>query len=122
MNTMKNKVSLIGHLGNDPEIRLLEGDKKMGRVSIAVNENYKNAQGERIANTTWFTLVVWGALVDVFEKYTSKGSQVAVDGKLVNRNYEDKDGIKRYVTEIHVSDVLLLGNKEKSSPEDVHQE
>ncbi|MGZ3863679.1 MAG: single-stranded DNA-binding protein [Bacteroidia bacterium] len=111
MNTMRNKVTLIGNLGNAPEVKTFEGDKKMARVSLATSETYKNKKGERVTDTTWHTVVAWGPLVNILEKYTQKGSEIAVEGKLVNRNYTDKEGIKRYTTEIHMSDLLLLGGK-----------
>ena len=111
MNTMRNKVTLIGNLGNTPEVKMFEGDKKMARLSIATNETYKNKKGERVTDTTWNNVVAWGPLVNIIEKHTQKGSEVAIEGRLVNRNYTDKEGIKRYTTEIHMSDLLLLGGK-----------
>src|ERR1700751_4340465 len=111
MNNLRNKVTFIGNLGNTPEVKTFEGDKKMAKVSIATNEIYKNKKGERVNETTWHNVVAWGPLVNVLEKYTEKGTEVAIEGKLVNRNYTYKEGIKRYVTEIHMSDLLLLGGK-----------
>jgi len=116
MQTLRNKVTLIGNLGNTPEVKVFEGDKKMARMSLATNETYKNKQGEKVTDTTWHNVVAWGPLVDVIEKYTQKGSEIAIEGKLVNRSYTDKEGIKRYTTEIHMSDLLLLGSK-GSAPE-----
>ena len=121
MNSIRNKVTLIGNLGATPEIKTFEEDKRMARMSIATNETYKNKHGDRVTDTTWHTLVAWGPLADVFEKYTQKGSEVAIEGKLVNRSYTDKEGVKRYVTEIHVSDVLLLGNKGVTSEAKVEE-
>jgi len=111
MNNMRNKVTLIGHLGNAPELKTFEGDKKMVRVSLATSEVYKNKKGERVSDTTWHTLIAWGGLAETMNKYTQKGSEVAVEGKLVNRTYTDKEGVKRYFTEIHMNDLLLLGGK-----------
>jgi single-strand DNA-binding protein len=111
MNNMRNKVTLIGHLGNAPELKTFEGDKKMVRVSIATTDVYKNKKGERVSDTTWHTLIAWGGLADTMSKYTQKGSEVAVEGKLVNRTYTDKEGVKRYTTEVHMNDLLLLGGK-----------
>ncbi len=111
MNNMRNKVTLIGNLGTAPEIKTFEGNKKMARVSIATNEIYKNKKGERVNDTTWHNVIAWGPLVEILEKYTQKGSEVAVEGKLVNRNYTDKEGVKRYATEVHMSDILLLSGK-----------
>lgn len=108
---MRNKVSLIGHVGQDPEVKTFEGDKKMARFSLATNETYKNKQGERVTDTTWHNIIAWGKLAEIIEKYVKKGSEIAIDGKLVNRSYTDKEGVKRNVTEIHANDVLLLGAK-----------
>ena len=111
MNTLQNKVQLIGNLGNNPDVRDTESGKKMARVSIATNENYRNAKGETVKETQWHNAIAWGKNAEVIEKYLTKGSQVAIEGKLVNRNYVDKDGIKRYMTEVQVNDILLLGSK-----------
>jgi single-strand DNA-binding protein len=111
MNALRNKVQLIGRLGMDPEIKALDGGKKLAKMSIATNESYKNVKGELIKETQWHNLIAWGKTAGTIEKYLTKGSEVAVEGKLINHNYVDKEGIKRYVTEIEVSEVLLLGNK-----------
>ena len=111
MYALKNKVQLIGNLGNAPDVRTTEKGKKWARFSIATNEFYRNASGEKVKETQWHNLVAWGKIAERIEKYLSKGSEVAVEGKLVNRNYTGKDGVKRYVTEILVSDVLMLGSK-----------
>lgn len=113
---MRNRVTLIGHLGNKPEVKTFEGDKKVVRISLATNETFKNKAGEKQTETTWHTVVAWGNLADILVKYTDKGSEIAVEGKLVNNNYTDKDGVKRYSTEIHISDLVLLGSK--NSPTD----
>jgi len=111
MNNLKNKVQLIGNLGNNPEILNLDSGKKVAKFSIATNESYKNAKGEKVEDTQWHNLVAWGKTVDIIEKYLKKGNEVAVEGKLTHRSYDDKDGNKRYVTEIVVNDILMLGNK-----------
>ncbi|HTN09311.1 single-stranded DNA-binding protein [Agriterribacter sp.] len=111
MNTLQNKVQLIGNLGNNPDVRNTESGKKMARVSIATNENYRNAKGETVKETQWHNAIAWGKNAELIEKYLTKGSQVAVEGKLVNRNYVDKDGIKRYTTEVQVNDILFLSSK-----------
>ena len=111
MNKLRNKVQLIGNLGNNPEVKLFDGGKKLAKFSIATNESYKNAQGELITDTQWHNLIVWGKTADVVEKYLKKGNEVAIEGKLINRNYTDKQGVKRYVTEIQVSEILMLGSK-----------
>ncbi len=112
MNTLRNKVTLIGNLGSNPEMKTFEGDKRLARASVATNETYKNKAGERVTDTTWHTIIAWGPLAQVLSKHTKKGSEVAVEGKLVNRSYTDKEGVKRYSTEIHIHDILLLGGKD----------
>ncbi len=112
MNALRNKVQLIGNLGMDPEVKSLDGGKKLAKVSLATNETYKNAKGERVTETQWHNLIAWGKTAEIVEKFLKKGSEVAVEGKLINRNYTDKEGIKRYVTEIEVSEVLMLGAKD----------
>src|SRR4030095_187191 len=114
MYALKNKVQLIGNLGNNPEVRTTEGGKKMARFSIATNETYRSAKGDKVTETQWHNLVAWGKVAEIAEQYLSKGSEVAIEGKLINRNYNDKDGNKRYITEVQVNEVLMLG--EKKSP------
>ncbi len=111
MNALKNKVQLIGNLGNAPEVRNTESGKKLVRFSIATNESYRNAKGEKVTETQWHNLIAWSKVADIAEKYLTKGSEVAIEGKLMNNNYTDKDGNKRYNTEIQVHELLLLGNK-----------
>ena len=111
MYALKNKVQLIGNLGNSPEVRTFDGGRKMARFSMATNESYRNAQGERVTDTQWHNLIAWGKLADIAEQFLIKGKEVAVEGKLINRSYNDKEGNKRYVTEIQVNELLLLGTK-----------
>lgn len=109
MNTLRNRVQLIGNLGNSPEVVHFESGKKLVKLSLATNESYKNAKGELVKDTQWHTIVLWGKLADVAEQYLDKGSEVAVEGKLTNRMYETKEGEKRYVTEISGTELLMLG-------------
>jgi single-strand DNA-binding protein len=111
MYALKNKVQLIGNLGNAPEIKTLDGGKKMAKFSIATNESYRNAKGEKVTETQWHNLVAWGKVAEIVEKYLTKGSEVAVEGKLTNRTYNDKDGNKKYFTEVQVNELLMLGEK-----------
>jgi single-strand DNA-binding protein len=106
---MRNKVQLIGNLGQNPEVKELNGGKKLAKFSLATNETYRNKAGEKVTDTQWHNLTVWGKTADIVEKYLRKGSEVAVEGKLLNRNYTDKDGVKRYVTEIQVNELVMLG-------------
>ncbi|NOY48400.1 MAG: single-stranded DNA-binding protein [Chlorobi bacterium] len=111
MNTLRNKVQLIGNLGNDPEIINLESGKTLAKFSIATNESYKNAKGEKVTDTQWHNVVAWGKTAEIIEKYVTKGKEVAIEGKLTSRSYETKEGEKRYVTEVVCNELLLLGNK-----------
>ncbi|MEI8053425.1 MAG: single-stranded DNA-binding protein [Bacteroidota bacterium] len=111
MYSLRNKVQLIGNLGKSPDIKKTESGKKLVKFSVATNEIFTNLKGEKVKETQWHNLVAWGKLADVAEKYLNKGSEVAVEGKLVSRDYTDKEGNKKYVTEVHVNELLLLGGK-----------
>ncbi|MRX63683.1 single-stranded DNA-binding protein [Maribacter luteus] len=111
MNALKNKVQLIGNLGNDPEIVNLDGGSKLAKFSIATNETYKNAKGEKVTDTQWHNVVAWGKTAEIVENFLMKGNEVAVEGKLTHRSYETKEGEKRYITEIRCNELLMLGNK-----------
>ena len=111
MNTLRNKVQLIGNLGQDPEIINLESGKKLARFTLATNESYKNSKGEKITDTQWHQVVAWGKTADIIEKYVLKGKEVAVEGKLTTRTWEDKDGMKRYTTEVVCNELLMLGKQ-----------
>jgi len=109
MNALRNKVQLIGNLGQDPEIVNLDNGSKLAKFSIATSDSYKNAQGEKVEDTQWHTIVAWGKTAEIVENYLTKGKQVAVEGKLTHRSYETKEGEKRYVTEIRCNELLMLG-------------
>ncbi len=113
MNNLKNKVQLIGNLGNAPEVKAVNGGTKLARMSLATNETYRNAKGEKVTETQWHTIVAWGKTAEFVEKYFTKGIEVMVEGKLVSRSYNDKDGNKKYITEVEANDVLILSRKEK---------
>jgi single-strand DNA-binding protein len=108
MSGLKNNVQLIGNLGNNPDIKSLENGKKIAKFSIAVNESYKSQEGEKVVNTSWFSLIAWGKMADLVELLLIKGSEVAISGKLSTSSYEDKDGNQRYITEVVVNEFLLL--------------
>lgn len=108
MNALRNSVRLIGNLGDDPKVRKLDSGKTVANFSIATNEIYRDNNGEKQSETTWHRLVAWGKQAEIIENYVKKGSEIAIDGKLTNRSYEDKKGDKQYVTEILVNSVLLL--------------
>lgn len=111
MNSLRNKVQLIGHLGADPEITILKEGKKLVKLSLATNENYKNASGEWVTNTQWHNLTAWDSLADIIGKNLKKGNEIAIEGKLLYNTYTDKEGIKRYTTDIQVNELLILNNK-----------
>ncbi len=111
MNTIRNKVTLIGNLGNNPEIKTFENNKKLVRLSLATHENYKNQKGEKVEETTWHNVFAWGPLADISERLLKKGSEVCVEGKLVNKSWTDKEGNKRYSTEVQIHELLILGGK-----------
>ncbi|MGV6846038.1 MAG: single-stranded DNA-binding protein [Lutibacter sp.] len=111
MSTLKNKVQLIGNLGNNPEIINLDNGNKLAKFSLATNETYKNAQGEKVTNTYWHNLVAWNKTAEIIENYLTKGKEVAIEGKLTSRSYDDAEGNKKYITEVVVDELLMLGNK-----------
>jgi single-strand DNA-binding protein len=113
MYTLKNRIQLIGHLGQAPEVKTFDSGKKKANFNLATNETYKNEQGVKVTETQWHRVVAWGKIAGIVEKYLTKGKEVAVEGKLVHRNYNDKDGVKKYVSEIEVSELLMLGTKEE---------
>ena len=115
MNALKNKVQLIGRLGAKAEIKTTANGKVFAKVSLATHENYTNAKGEKVRETTWHNLIAWGKTAEIMHKYTDKGTEIAVEGKLVNREYIGKDGVKRQVTEVQVNEVLLTGDKTSAS-------
>lgn len=108
MNTLRNKVQLIGNLGNDPEIITLDSGKKLAKFSLATNEHYKDKDGQKQTKTDWHNIVAWNKTAELIEQYLSKGKEIAIEGKLSTRSYEDKEGQKRYTTEVVVNELLML--------------
>jgi single-strand DNA-binding protein len=111
MNTLKNSVRLVGNLGMDPEVKSFDNNRKLAKIAIATNETYKNDKGERITDTQWHNLVLWGAQAQLAEDILKKGDEIAVEGRLASRSYVDKDGNKRYTTEVVVNEFLKVGLK-----------
>lgn len=111
MNSLRNKVQLIGNLGQDPEIRTFDNGKAVARFSMATTDSYRGADGKKVTETQWHNLVAWGNLAKIIQKYLIKGSEVAVEGKLTHRTFEDKEGKKRYFTEVVLTDLVMLRNK-----------
>jgi single-strand DNA-binding protein len=111
MANLRNSVQLIGRLGKDPEVKTFKQGKKMATLVLATNETYTNQKGEKVKDTQWHNLVIWGKLVTIVENYLKKGSEVVVEGKLVHRMYETSAGEKKNITEITVNDLVLVGGK-----------
>ncbi|MDO3627241.1 single-stranded DNA-binding protein [Mucilaginibacter sp. BT774] len=111
MNTLKNSVRLVGNLGMDPEVKSFDNNRKLAKIAIATNEIYKNDKGEKVTDTQWHNLLLWGAQAKLAEEILKKGDEIAIEGKLASRSYVDKDGNKRYVTEVVVNEFLKIGLK-----------
>lgn len=109
MNTLKNKVQLIGRLGQDPEIITFNDGSKMAKFSLAIDDSYKDKQGQKVERTYWHPVVVKNGLVKVVENYVTKGKEVAIEGKLITRSYETKEGEKRFITEVVCNELLMMG-------------
>lgn len=110
--TIKNRVQLIGNLGATPEVKDLDNGNKVARFTVATSEYYTNKKGEKVSETQWHNIVIWGKLAGIAEKYLEKGSQVVIDGKLTTRNYTDKAGAKKYFTEIVANELLMIDKKQ----------
>lgn len=120
-----NKVILIGRVGKDPETRSVN-EKTVANITLATSKSYKNSTGERVTNTEWHRLTAWSPIADIFEKYVKKGDQIAVEGEIQTRSYDDNEGVKRHVTEIIVRNLELLGGnksdgKSEAKPSDQDQ-
>jgi single-strand DNA-binding protein len=109
MNALRNRVQLIGHVGQEPEIKILEGGKKLAKLTIATNDVYYNEKKEKVTDTQWHNVTAWGKTAEIIESFVTKGKEIALEGKLTHRSYDDKDGNKRYVTEVIANELLLLG-------------
>ncbi len=109
MSTLRNNVQLIGNVGNNPEIKNLESGKKVANFSMATNDFYRNGKGEKMQDTQWHNLVAWGKSAEIVENFVSKGKEVAIKGKLTSRSYQAEDGTTKYVTEVMINEILLLG-------------
>ena len=108
MSSLKNRVTLIGNLGQDPEIRTTETGKKVSNFTIATNDGYKSVDGQKVSEATWHNIVAWNGLAETAGKYLKKGNEVAVEGRIVYRTYDDKNGVTKYITEIVLNDLVLL--------------
>jgi single-strand DNA-binding protein len=115
MNNLRNKVSLIGRLGATPEITTSENGRTFARFSLAVNNSYKDKSGNWIDDTQWHNLQAWGTTADLIKKLLNKGQEIVVDGKIVNRSYETKNGEKRFSTNIEVNEFLIISSTKKEN-------
>ena len=119
---MLNKIQIIGRLGQDPEARSTQNNTTVTNLSVATSERYKNKQGEQVENTEWHRVTAWDRLGEICRDYLKKGSLVYIEGKVQTRDYEDKDGVKRYVTEIIAREMKMLDSKPTGEPEKVTPE
>lgn len=122
-----NKVILIGNVGKDPEVRHLDSGVAVASFPLATSETYKNKENQKVTNTEWHNIVVWRGLADVAEKYVKKGNPLYIEGKIRTRSWDDKDGVKRYTTEIVADNMQMLGTKQSneeaaSAPENISTE
>ena len=116
-----NKVILLGNLGKDPEVKKLETGKSVANFSLATSEVYKNKEGEKVTKTEWHNIVLWSPLAEIAESYLKKGSQLFLEGKISNRSYEDKEGVKKYISEVVGREITLLGKpNSNNSTEEVN--
>jgi len=122
MNSLKNRVTLIGNLGQDPETKTTESGKKVTNFTLATDDGYKNSDGQKVSETTWHNIVAWNGLADIAGRFLKKGRQVAVEGRIVYRTYEDKKGVTKYITEIVLNDLILLRNAKESGKEGLNKD
>jgi len=118
MNALRNRVNLIGNLGQDPEMKTLESGKKVANFTLATKEDFKNSDGQKVSETTWHNIVAWNGLAEIASKYLKKGKEVAVEGRIVYKTYEDKQGVTKYFTEIVLNDILLLRSSKGEAKEE----
>jgi len=118
---MVNKVILIGNVGRDPEVRYFDNGLAKAQFSLATTETYKNKEGQKIVQTEWHTIVMWRKLAEIVEKYVKKGDKLYIEGKIKTRSYDDKEGNKKYITEILAENMQMLGSKKTSETSSVTQ-
>jgi len=111
MNNLRNKVQLIGNIGQAPEIITFKNGNKLAKIRIATNEKYKTLKGEVITDTQWHNAIAWGKTADILEKHIKKGQEIAIEGRLIHESFEGKDGIKRYATKIQINELVMIGQK-----------
>lgn len=118
MNALRNRVQLIGRLGQDPEVKTLESGKKLARFTLATNESYRNAEGLKTEETTWHNIVAWNGSAEIAEKFLKKGKEVCIEGRISYRSYTDKNGVQKSSTEIVVTEMMMLGSPKGKSEKD----
>jgi single-strand DNA-binding protein len=118
MNSLRNRALLIGNLGQDPEIKTLESGKKVAHFTLATKDEFKNSDGQKISETTWHNIVAWNGLAEVASRFLKKGKEVAVEGRIVYRNYDDKNGVTKYITEVVLNELLLLRSSKGQAKEE----
>jgi single-strand DNA-binding protein len=119
MNALRNKVQLIGNVGHEPEIKTLDSGKKVAKFTLATNENFKSADGTKIEETVWHSVVAWNGLAELSSKYLKKGKQVCIEGRISYRTYTDKNGVTKNVTEIIASDLMLLSSPRTKAEKEI---
>ena len=115
MNSLRNRVYLIGNLGMDPDVKEVSGGKTLAKFSLATNDIYKDSEGKKIKDTQWHNLIAWGTTAKQMEKLLRKGSEIAIEGKILYHSYEDKEGKKKSITEVVVDEFLILGPKKATA-------
>ena len=118
MHALKNRVQLIGNIGQKPEIKSSLSGVKTAKITLAINDSYRDGRGQRVKDTQWHILILNGRLADLAEKCLDKGNEIAVEGRLINRTYTGRDGLRRYITEIQVNELLILDNGVESIVEE----
>lgn len=108
MMNMKNNVQVIGRLGANPEVKVMDNGSKLARFAVAINETYTNKKGDKVTNTQWHNVVAWGSLAGIAESILQKGTRVTIDGKLISRTYTDKQGVKRTSVEIMANELMVI--------------
>ena len=111
MRNLRNRVQLIGNVGKEPQVRTFESGKTMASFSLATTETYLDQNGKKVEDTQWHQVIAWGKTANFIESYLDKGNRVAIDGKLIHRSYNDKDGTTKYITEVLVNEIMLLTAK-----------
>ncbi len=111
MNNLRNKVQLIGNIGQTPTIVTFENGNKLAKITIATNERYKTLKGEIVTDTQWHNAIAWGKTADILEKHVKKGQEIAIEGRLIHESFDGKDGIKRYASKIQINELVMIGKK-----------